>query len=114
MDRALYDFDKRQRAVVQKHHKLANGYITKLNRNGIIEHKPIRRVPFVSLKGLLIAAFGALVFKGLLIASLGIEEYVARLAHLSQGSVLEHAGAWLMGADPASLWIATLLQPLFG
>ncbi|MAE91732.1 hypothetical protein [Salipiger bermudensis] len=114
MDKALYDFDKRQRAVVQKHHKLASGYTTKLNRNGIIEHKPIRRVPFFSLKGLLTAVLGFLVFKGLLCASLGIEEYVARLAHLSQGSALERAGAWLMGADPASLWVASLLQPLFG
>ena len=42
------------------------------------------------------------------------KEYVARLAHLSQGSALERAGAWLMGADPASLWVASLLQPLFG
>ena len=114
MDKALNDFDKRQRAVVQKHHKLANGYITKLNRNGIFEHKPIRRLPLVSLKSLLITVFCILAFKGLLIAGLGIEDYAARLAHLSQGSTVERAGAWLMGADPASQWIATVMGALFG
>lgn len=114
MDKALYDFDKRQRAVVQKHHKLANGYTTKLNRNGIIEHKPIRRVPVVSLKGVLFALLGFFAFKAVLFASLGGEEYLARVAHLAQGTGVERAGAWLMGLDPASLWLATQLQPLFG
>ncbi|MCR8546690.1 hypothetical protein M4578_02525 [Salipiger sp. P9] len=111
MDSAIHDFDKRQRAVTAKHRKLAQGYTTKLNRNGTIEHKPIRRVRFLSMKGLLLAVAGVFAFKGYLLASLGTEGYAARIGHLSDGTAIERIGAWLMGADPATLWVALQLQP---
>lgn len=111
MDSAIRKFDKRQRALRAKHQKLAHGYRTKLNRNGTIEHKPIRRVPFITARGLLLAVVGFLVFKGFVLASLGDAEYADRIGLLSHGTVAEKAGAWMMGLDPATLWVASHLQP---
>ena len=114
MDRALKDFDKRQRAVSMKHRRLAQGYVTRLNRNGTIEHRPIKRVPFVSVKALAMILAGFVGFKTLLVANLGPEDYAQRIAHLASGTTVERAGAWLMGQDPASLLLATQIHCLFG
>lgn len=113
MDRTIRDFEKRQRAVQRKHRKLADGYTTRLNRNGVIEHQPIRRIPFLTMKGLLLVAAGFLGFKGILLANLGLEDYAIRIGHLAQGTAVEKVGAWLMGIDPATAWIASGLQTLF-
>ncbi|MBK5945586.1 hypothetical protein CCR83_03750 [Rhodobacter veldkampii DSM 11550] len=57
---------------------------------------------------------GFVLFKGGLLAHLGFETYVGRLAHLQQGSVLERAGAWAMAPDGVTLWLAELFRPLIG
>lgn len=66
MESALKSFERRQRAVAQKHRKLAQGYVTKINRNGVFEHRPIRRISPVRLRGLLLTILGFLVFKGVM------------------------------------------------
>lgn len=111
MDRALRNFDRRQREVTARHRKLAQGYVTKLNRNGTIEHRPIRRMPAFSVRIALLAVLGFCVFKAFLLASLGIEDYALRIGHLANGTTVERVGAWLMGADPASATLAALIQP---
>ncbi|GGG82498.1 hypothetical protein GCM10011415_35280 [Salipiger pallidus] len=110
MDKAYEEFDRRQRKVASKHSKLAQGYVTRLNpKNGTIEHQPIRRVPFVSMKGFALATIGFFCFKAVLVAKLGLEDYAAHLDHLSNGTLLERMGAWVMSTDPATFWIASQL-----
>ncbi|MDO6584518.1 hypothetical protein Q4543_03215 [Salipiger sp. 1_MG-2023] len=110
MDKVVKEFEKRHRAVTEKHRKLAEGYVTSLNRNGTIEHKPIRRVPFFKLRTLLIAGACFLAFKGLLLTSLGVEGYEGHIGRLASGGIVEKAGAWVMSPDRASLWIAETVQ----
>ncbi|MGR3375252.1 hypothetical protein [Salipiger abyssi] len=113
MDRALRNFDKRQREVTARHRRLAQGYVTKVNRNGTIEHKPIRRVRAsgISVRLALLAGLCFFVFKAFLLAGLGAEEYALRIGHLANGTLIERAGAWLMGADPVTTALATLILP---
>ncbi|EPX75731.1 hypothetical protein [Salipiger mucosus] len=114
MDNAIRNFEKRHRALTAKHRKLAQGYVTQLNRNGTLEHRPIRRTPGFTLKGVLLAVAGFLVFKAYLLASMGPETYAGHLAQLSSGTVAERAGAWVMGVDPATAWVAKLMQGYLG
>lgn len=109
MDKSIREFDRRHRAVTAKHRRLAEGYVTRLNPNGTIEQKPVRRVRVLPLKGLALAVTGFIAFKGYLLASLGPADYATHVAHLGSGSLFEQAGSWLMGADPASRWIAAQL-----
>lgn len=113
MDSALRNFDKRQREVTARHRRLAQGYVTKMNRNGTIEHMPIRRFPVAGfalrLAGLAILGFFA--FKAVLLAGLGAEEYALRIGHLTQGTLVERVGAWLMGADPVTTALASFILP---
>ncbi|EIE51142.1 hypothetical protein [Salipiger aestuarii] len=110
MDKVVEEFEKRHRAVTAKHRKLADGYVTALNRNGTIEHKPIRRVPVFRLRTVLMALGVFLLFKGFILANLGVEDYESRLGHLATGSAFEQAGAWIMATDPASLWLSEKFQ----
>ena len=110
MESALRSFERRQRAVTQKHRKLARGYVTRLNRNGVIEHKPLRKVKLPRLGGLLIALMFFLVFKGAMLASLGVAHYGEHVALLRDGSLADKLGAWVLGVDPVTLWIGMLLQ----
>jgi len=54
---------------------------------------------------------GFFVFKGLILAHLGESTFEARLATLSQGSVVEQSGAWIMQPDPVSQAIAQQVRP---
>ena len=89
MDKGIREFERRHRAVTAKHRRLAEGYVTRLNPNGTIEHKPVRRVRALPLKGLALAVTGFVAFKGYLLASLGPADYATHVAHLGSGSLLE-------------------------
>ncbi|WP_353473150.1 hypothetical protein PVT71_03720 [Salipiger sp. H15] len=112
MESALRSFERRQRAIKEKHRKLAQGYVTKVNRNGVIEHRPIRKLPVPRLRILLFALLGLLAFKGVMLANLGAANYSEHVARLSDGSVADKLGSWVLGVDPATLWIAMHLQAL--
>ncbi|WP_417719463.1 hypothetical protein [Salipiger sp.] len=95
-----------------KHRKLAQGYTTRMNRNGTLEHTPIRRIPFLTPRGLLLTLVGFVVFKAIVLANLGPEEYAVRISHLANGTIAEKVGAWMMGLDPATAFLVQYLQPV--
>ncbi|KMK68141.1 hypothetical protein [Puniceibacterium sp. IMCC21224] len=111
MDDALRKFEKRHRAVTKKHRQLAQGYVTKLGRNGLIQHHPRRNLPGASPRSIVMIALGFFAFKGLLLHSMGEVEYLARIATLTQGSLVEKAGAFMMQIDPVTRWGLEQLTP---
>ncbi len=107
MDDALRDFDRRANAVRKNHARLARGYVTKINKNGLIEHRPRRgRKARGPVRLVLYLILSLLAFKGFLLSELGAEDYLARVATLSQGTTVERVGSVLMSVDPATQWIA--------
>ncbi len=110
MDKAVAEFEKRHRAVTARHRRLAEGYVTALNRNGTIEHKPIRRIPFFRARTVVLTLAVFFCFKAYLLFALGAEGYESHLAQLASGTTAEKAGAWAMAIDPASLWLSEKIQ----
>lgn len=45
-------------------------------------------------------------FKAVLYATLGGATYTNRVNDLASGTVIEQAGAWVMAADPITVWLA--------
>ncbi|MCT4554097.1 MAG: hypothetical protein N4A53_05365 [Pelagimonas sp.] len=112
MDESQRAFVKRHQALQKKHARLSKGYITKMDRSGLITHQPDSKVAGMGLRLAMIAIAGFLMFKGFVLAGLGEDQYLTHLAALQQGSGFEQAGAFLMQIDPASAGLATLLQPM--
>ncbi|WP_295531953.1 hypothetical protein [uncultured Thioclava sp.] len=64
------------------------------------------------LRGLALLAAGMLLFKGMMLAQVGSDEYANRVDHLAKGNMGEQIGAWVLHADPATRYVAGLLSPL--
>jgi hypothetical protein len=109
---AFLEFDKRLRRIDRKRRKLARGYVTYVDKNGLVNYRPRRgfRLP---LKGVLLFVLGFFGFKGVVLTNLGPDTYSERVQALGEGTVVEQAGAWLMQADPLTQFIAQTLWPLF-
>lgn len=111
MSRDVMTFDERLRRLTRKHRRMAHGVIYRIGADGLIQSHPRRRSPRFPLQGLVILFAAAFMFKGFLYASLTPMIYDERVALLQQGTVVERAGAWVMQADPATVWMGGILAP---
>jgi hypothetical protein len=106
-------FQNRLRSLERKHYKTSTrGYTTRMRPDGLIVVKPRRAPSRISGKSVLMFVAAFLLFKGFLIANLGIVGYDERIARLNEGTPVEQAGAWVMQIEPASEWIATKIGPV--
>lgn len=113
MSHAYKTFDTRLKRIGRSRARLAQGYSSKVGKDGLIVFRPKRRAQGFPIKGLLMLAIGFFCFKGLIIAHLGELVYVDRVTALAQGSVVEQAGAYMMHIDPVSQAIAQKVRPFF-
>lgn len=111
MASAAQGFDRRLKLIGQKRARLADGYVSKVGKDGLIIFRPKRRAGGFPIKGLALLILGFFVFKGLILAHLGTNTFEARLADLSAGSVVEQTGAWIMQPDVVSQAIAQQVRP---
>lgn len=111
MANAAQGFDRRLKLIGKKRARLADGYVSKVGKDGLIIFRPKRRSGGFPIMGLALLVLGFFVFKGLILAHLGASTFEARLADLSQGSVVEQAGAWVMQPDVVSQTIAQQVRP---
>ena len=104
-------FNKRLRDIDRKHRKMSRGYVQLVERDGLlvpVSRRPARRgFPF---RGLLLILGGFLIFKAILLTHLGPITYGERVEKLAGGTALEQAGAWVMRADPITLWITQQVE----
>lgn len=112
MDSALSQFEKRKKTLRRKHERMARGYRNKLDRNGVILQMPDNKAPGMTLRLLLLVALAFIGFKTFLLAGLGEEDYLSRVAQLESGNGFEQAGAIAMRIDPATALLAERLAPL--
>ncbi|SHI53913.1 hypothetical protein [Wenxinia saemankumensis] len=106
-------FDARLKRIGRKHDRIRrNGYVGRLDKNGLLTMQPRRKGPALPARGFAIVLLTALAFKAVLLAVLGPAQYDERLATLASGSPVERAGAFVMLPDPATRLVADLVAPL--
>jgi len=111
-DASQIQFEKRVRRIRKSHARLARGYVTSINHDGLIIARP-RRAGFVfPFRGLFFACLVLLAFKGFVMASLGAETYEDRVSRLAAGNAVERAGAFVMAADPITNWVSAQFAKL--
>ncbi len=110
-DAKQIEFGQRLRRIDRHHKKLARGYITSINHDGLIVARPRRRTSLFPLRGLFLCLLTLLAFKGFLYAHLGPTSYGERVALLQSGTIVENMGAYAMKADPVTVWIAEQMAP---
>jgi hypothetical protein len=102
----MHDFDDRLRRIDRRHRTLSRGFVLSVDRDGLIVAKPETsryRFPWRVLLFLLVAVMG---FKVLLHAYLGADAYGERLVRLSNGTVAEQVSAYVLHADPVTVWLS--------
>jgi hypothetical protein len=107
MAHADLNFEQRVRRLAHKHRRMSTGIVHRMGSDGLVTAHA--RFP---LRGLLVLFGAAFLFKAFLFAALGGSIYQERVALLQSGSIVEQGGAWVMQADPATIWFAAQLNSL--
>lgn len=106
------EFERRMRRINRRHSKLSQGYVTTISEDGLVVAKPRRRGSRGTLRGLAIVLLVMFGFKGFLHAQIGPLAYADRVDALASGTVVEQAGAYVMVADPVTVWISSKVVSL--
>lgn len=108
-----YDhFTKRLNTLGRKHAKMTRGYSTKVGKDGLITVVTKRQRRGFPIKGLIVAVIGFFAFKAFMLAAVGPVTYNERLAKLEKGTVIEQAGAKVLGIDPVTNMLASVTGPV--
>lgn len=106
----MNDFDDRLRRIDRRNRTLSRGFVLAVDRDGLIVARPETRrfrFPWRVLLFLLVAVLG---FKTMLHAYIGPESYGERLDRLAGGTVAERMSAYVLHADPVTIWVSNLLS----
>lgn len=102
--------EKRLTRIEVKRRSIAKGAVYSVNQDGLIISRPRRTGLRFPMRGLFFAIAALIMFKVGVLAALGAATYADRIDLLNEGTVLERAGAWVMAADPATMWMATQVK----
>jgi len=103
-------FERRLKKIVRRHHRLSYGSVRKVTSSGLIVTRPRIFQPKFPLKWLVLVLVACFAFKCYLYLDLGASDYNARLAGLRDGTRIEQAGAWVMQVDPATAFVARVVN----
>ncbi len=98
--------------INRRHKRLSRGYVMSVNHDGLIIAQPKAREGMIPWRAILFVLVGTLLVKGFMLAQVGQENYEARVATLASGNQFEKVGAYVLHADPATQWIASVVGPL--
>lgn len=104
----LLTFDDRTRRFKKQRKRLARGYKPVVRPDGLIVYRPKHGIGGF-LKGVTMLVAGLMLFKAFLLAYLGPISFNSRVDLLAEGTSLEKAGAWVMQADPVTLFLSDLM-----
>lgn len=100
------EFGQRLNQIVNKHRKLSRGYVAKMNSDGLIVARPVRKNSHNTARALIVCLAVLFSFKVFLHQQIGAEAYGARVEILQNGTIAERIGAFAMVADPITVWLA--------
>ncbi len=112
MARQQLMFDQRLNLLARKHQAMSRGYVTRMQSNGLIIAQPKRRATHVPRRAVILFLLAFFCFKAFLVANLGPQTYDDRLARLQSGTYVEKAGAFVMQADPVTVYLAGQIGPV--
>jgi hypothetical protein len=110
VDPNLNEFYSRVSRIEKSH---AKGY--GFEAAGTVRRRPSGRMGARALKLLkpvLMALALGICLKGLIHYYVGAQTYESRVSALAAGEGFDAVGAWLMQADPATLWLSGQMQTL--
>ena len=105
-------FEHRLRRIVRKHRQMANGVVGRMGPDGLVIPVARRAMPTFPLRSIVLVIGVALLLKAYLLAAIGGAEFDARVATLSQGSLLDQGGAFVMQADPMTVTVAAWISQI--
>jgi hypothetical protein len=106
MDEQHRQFGSRVKRIDKRHRKLVGGYATNMTNDGLIIPVPQRRRMRVPFAGVALLAIGLIAIKGVAYSVIGSSVYDARISALANGTQIERVGAWVMQADPLTVWVS--------
>ncbi|MGR3660480.1 MAG: hypothetical protein ACU0CA_04720 [Paracoccaceae bacterium] len=112
-DAQYAEFGHRIKRIDRHHRKLAKGYVTTMNHDGLVVARPRRASSGLPMRGLFLALVALLVFKSFMLAQLGVEGYNAQMALLADGSTFERVTAYAMMPDPITQWLSVQIGNIF-
>ncbi|GAA3868673.1 hypothetical protein GCM10022404_18480 [Celeribacter arenosi] len=102
-----------QRVMRIEAHKSVRGRgVVPNNHDELIIARSRRTANHRTLRIILLTISFGFVFKATMFALLGAATYADRVAKLAAGSFVERACAWVMTADPATIWVAIQIKML--
>ena len=111
-DAKQLQFGQRIRRIDRTNRSLAHGYVTTVSHDGLVIARPRRKSAHFSFRGLFLGLLILLAFKGFLFAKIGPESYQDRVTLLQGGTAVEKVGAYVMKADPVTVWLAEQMGAL--
>ena len=105
-------FNQRLNLLARKHQTMARGYVTRVQPDGLIVARPRRQSARLPRKAVVLFLLAFFAFKAFLVANLGPLAYDDRLARLQAGTVIEKGGAFVMQADPLTMYLAKQIGPV--
>ncbi|MEE9388606.1 MAG: hypothetical protein V3U96_08335 [Paracoccaceae bacterium] len=108
-DAKQMQFGQRLRRIDHNHRKLAKGFVTSMNHDGLLIARPVRTDLRFTWRGVAYVIIVMMAFKIFLHAQIGAEAYQARVVALQNGSITAQLGAYAMTADPITVAFANAM-----
>ena len=113
MTDSIAQFEKRLAQLERRHRELADGYVRKINPDGLITVEPSRYGPVHQFRVLVGFLCGFLLLKSAMQVVLGPVAYDERVLSMAGGTAFERMGAWIMQSDPLSRMMSDYLFGMF-
>lgn len=105
-------FGRRLRRIDRNHRSLASGYVTTVNDSGLIVALPERKSSHQVARSLFFCLVILMAFKAFLLTQIGAVAYHDSVALLQNGTIVEKFGAYVMVADPVTVWVSDFLTAI--
>jgi len=112
MAKTQIQFDQRLQTLARKHQAMSRGYVTRVQPDGLIVARPKRQQRRISGRAVFLFLAAFIGFKAFLVANLGPQTYDDRLARLQAGTMVEKSGAFVMQADPLTMYVSNVIGPI--
>lgn len=103
------EFGQRVQKINKSHRKLAGGFVTTINDDGLMVARPHRKSSHQTIRSLFFCLVIMMAFKAFLYAQSGEQAYQQRVSLLQSGTIVEQVGGYVMYADPITVWVSGMI-----